>query len=305
MIRLITCGVVSCLIFMSSVASAQRREDGRLSLQLVLDMVSLGGGHRYYEPDDFEFLLSAWVERPTGVLLIDQARLRAAFRARVQTGQREVPVTLHWLDEVEHPDSSRSFSGAPITLEPSRGSTIWRFRIVPDGGGKFDFGRYQVSIDVSNLRSAVRTLDGRPFEGVLWEDGIHVRRVVVEEPGNQQDIAAMHVLAAALARKRGDKQGEIDAYIRAAAVRGGGGYQLKIANLYALDGRHAEAISVYEAIAARSGLRRDSQLREFLARSYLALGDTANARRVLLQSGETFDTVGSKMQLLRERLDNR
>jgi hypothetical protein len=239
-------------------------------------------------------------ERP---IRIDQEKVQKGLVISVSGADGEIPITLHWSNELRLPNSPKPVPTPPgdqVALAEGRGME-WTVAIAKVSGTAFRAGEYQLSYRSPGVREGIVNGDGSPWKGIVG-NGDFTLTLKLLPPTTPAESARMHGLVAAEALEQRDLTAALDAYSRATAAdpTNGGALAGKAGVLMQLK-RYREAIPLYEAVLA--GRFGERPLSRFLAQAYVGVGDEGNAIRVLRISGLSEAAVNSEMQNLR-RLGN-
>ena len=299
----VSASVFAAVLRCGGAVTGQVVDNGELYWDIAVEDVEyLGNPARtyraYLETEQLQLRLSV-MNNSEEAITIQQASLPAMLEVRVADANRETPVTVEWLPEVQRRgDITPHVQIGPVYLEPHTGAG-WRVLVRRQDGERFLAGEYVITFWMHQLRSAVRTTDDRAWTGSVF-DGPGKIGLVVQPATTAADRAKMHNMRARDATTRRAYLDALDAYSLASAAdpanieaKYGAGY------VYMILGRYRDAIARFEAVlpAFSDGF---SPARLTLARAYIEIRDEANALRVLRGSGLTEQRVASKISELRQ-----
>lgn len=307
-----------CLAVISAIvpgmAWPQTQIDGSITIDISLTDGVDSSFRLYGEREHLEFdVLVESRSQSEAPVFVDQEVLRRVFAIRVELDGTEIPVDVHWPDEVSVQDRSEIVTGIttgivtrfpwwqPVQLNPHE--AVW-FKVTLERQDRphFEEGRYDVVFAVAAFETAIRRVDGTAWRGYTNANRRIQRVVTIQRPRNAEEQLAAHMADATLALGRGDRQASLEALLKALAVDPGNGYvRQRLGLAYLGLGRYQEAVQVYESLIGGVAAPGRVIARD-LAKAYLGVGDEGNAVRVLRMSGVSKEAMRDEIRTLRSGL---
>ena len=253
----------------------------------------------FVELDEVRLNLHCTNESDTD-MWVSRAELRKAIQFRVAREGTSISVDTRWLDEMLGVDR------LPVPVPPNetfllgrQSSLMWTVALRQTDGKPFGPGDHRVTIQLRNVRSAVRDASGEPWKGRVPPDADRDYIARVQLPATAAEAGLRYVVEAEARAARDEFTAALDAYARAAAANPGDQSGIiGMAHMYAALGRYREAIELYEK--ARSNGVRGQVLGLWLARAYAGTRDDTNAIAALRLAGFTDAEIPTQMQELRD-----
>jgi len=231
-------------------------------------------------------------------VLVETDSVKSTFGLIVER-QTEIPVTLQWLDgtlTVNEEPTALPPGSSWVRLEPSQ-QLAWTIVADRADGQLFESGQYYLTVGFAGVRSAVRNVDGTPWQGRMPES-VGQWSLFVAPPTSTIERVRMHEIAADAAKARGDTAQALSEYTQVLELDPTNvNAQLMIGHLHFMAGRYRDAIAWWERVAAPNP-RGGAQVQQAisLAGAYVGAGQDARAIEVLEAAGLSVDQIATELE---------
>jgi hypothetical protein len=273
------------------------------------------GRHRLFEVRN-ELGLIVYFSNGDADLLLPSESFRVGTQVQIfSAANGEIPVAMEWDLAIRRPPSDTALAGTPdvvtnlgindeIRLGPREGFS-WTLRVRPVDG-LFDVGEYEVRVSIAAALGGVLTADRAQWTVDAIRDNRW--RFLVQPPRTSQETVMMYRQRARAALNEGRLNDAIPYFTSAvAAVPGDPLSWVDLGNTYLRLNRYRDAIAAYEGyekLSTPAQLCSSGSAHFPLMLAYVAVGDEANAIRVLWLCGRS-ETVATQLQSLRELVRRR
>ena len=302
---LLGCGIVLGVVLGGTASRellAQNRSEGeaRLSFGIgdsdELPAPPVRARRLYGEPSQLRFRFSVTNRYTSNVpFLLDTDGIRQTVGLILER-ETEIPIALQWLDgtiTVNEEPVALPQGSSWVRLEP-RQQVGWTIVAERADGRAFEGGQYYLTVGYAGVRSAVRNVDGTPWQGRV-SDGVGQFSLFVGPPTSTTERVRMHEIAASAAKARGDTVQALSEYTQLLEIDPANvNAHLSIGHLHFQAGRYRDAITWWERAALNlRGGRQQHSIR--LAGAYVGAGQNARAIEVLEAAGLSNERIATEL----------